>query len=150
MFQKLNVIRAVSQYYTLRIIRFFTIVAFILIVLLLLFDGWLAYSFSPWWGLLAIPMLAFLIAFLLVRAIVRYVALRVYPTRLSKQVSTEINAFIDKLSSVIEVRHMHPVMISLVSIKDIVLYRELRTIKTIIENSSTLSSDYADLESKFK
>ncbi len=150
MFQKLTVIRAVSQYYTLRIIRFFTIVAFILIVLLLLFDGWLAYSFSPWWGLLAIPMLAFLIAFLLVRAIVRYVALRVYPTRLSKQVSTEINAFIDKLSSVIEVRHMHPVMISLVSIKDIVLYRELRTIKTIIENSSTLSSDYADLESKFK
>ena len=150
MFQKLTVIRAVSQYYTLRIIRFFTIVAVILIVLLLSFDGWLAYQFSPWWLLLMVPILAILIAFLIVRAIVHYVALRVYPTRLSKQESADIKAFIDKLSSVIEVRHMHPVMISLASIKDIVLYRELRTIKTIIENSSTLSADYADLERKIR
>lgn len=150
MFQKLTVIRAVSQYYTLRIVRLFIILASILTVLLLSLDGVIAYHFSPWWLLLAIPILSIATVFMLICVFIRYIGLRVYATRLTKQESADIKAFIDKLSSVIEVHHLHPTMVALASIKDLVLYRELRTIKTIIENSKTLSSDYRELESKFK
>ncbi len=150
MFQKLTVIRAFSQYYTLRIIRLFTLIALILTITLLIVVGLLAYNFSPWWWLLAVPILAFLITFILIRSLIRYIALRVYATKLSKQEQAEIKAFIDKLSSLVDVRHIGPVMLALTSMKDLVLYRELRTIKTIIENSKTLSSDYINLESKFK
>ena len=150
MTRHITLFRVISRYYISRIVTIATYIAVSLALVLLIGVWALAHFFSPWWWLLAIPLLACVIAFFIVRFLVTIVAWMVYPDKVSRSQAADIQAFIDKINSLLELKNINPTMIALTSLKDFVLYRELRSLKSLINDSTTLSSDYKKLDDQFK
>lgn len=150
MTRHITLFRVLSRYYISRIVTIATYIA-VSIALLLLIGIWaLAHFFSPWWWLLVVPLLACIIAFFILRFLVSLVARIVYPDTVSKSQAAEIKAFINKINGLLELKNINPTMIALTSFKDFVLYRELRSLKSLINDSKTLSTDYNKLDDQFK
>ena len=146
----LSLFRALSRYYITRIATIATYIAVSISLLLLLGLWLLAHFFSPWWWLLAIPLLAMIIAFFILRFFVVLVARVVYPDAVSKEQAISIKAFIDKINRLLELKHINPTLLGLTSLKDFVLYRELRTLRSMIDDSKTLNGDFQKLNDQFK
>ena len=150
MTRHITLFRVISRYYISRTVTIATYVAVSLALLMLVAVWALAHFFSPWWWLLAVPLLACVIAFFVLRFIVMIIAWMVYPDKVSTSQATDIKAFVEKINSLLELKNINPTMIALTSFKDFVLYRELRTLKTTINNSKELSGDYKKLDDQFK
>lgn len=146
----LTLFRALSRFYISRITRIATFVVLSVALVLLLGVWLLAHFFSPWWWLLATLIIGLLVGFFILRFIVLIVARLVYPDKVSSEQIKGIEAFIDKINRLLELKNINPVIIGFLSLKDFVLYRELRTLKSMIEDSTTLSGDFKKLNDQFK
>ena len=146
----INLFRALSRYYIAQVARIATYIV-VSIAFLLIIGTWaLAHFFSPWWWLLAIPIFACVIAFFILRFFTMVVARFIYPDKVTRAQAADIKAFISKINHLLELKHINPVMIGLTSLRDFIFYRELRTLKSFIEDSTTLSSDFKKLYDQFK
>lgn len=146
---KLKLFRVLSRYYIARIARIATYIALSLTFVYLLGTLVLTHFFSPWWWLLCIPLAIVLIAFFVLRFILVSISRVIYPDTVTPTQSDEIKAFIDKITRLLEIKNINPAMLALSSIKDFALYRELRTLKEIIDDSRTLGSDFRKLNDQF-
>ena len=109
----------------------------------------LAHFFHPLWLLLlavCIPVLGIVLALIL---LARFVVRRIYPHTMTKPQSTAVDQFCDQIQELIEARATPPPIVALITIKDLVLYREPRTVKRLIEQSSTLRRNYIELRGLF-
>jgi uncharacterized membrane protein (UPF0182 family) len=147
--QKLTAPRALTALVARRAIRFATFVAIGTLATITLLAGILAYFFSAWWWLLTVPFIIFFVLFLILRIIVLVIVRIIHDTSLTSQQRNALNAFTDKIQAVLEARATPPIFIALVCMKDLLLHRDIVTVKKLIKDTSELRKDYAEIEKLF-
>lgn len=146
---KISVARALTASIASRVIRFATIIAIVTFLLILAGVWALAHFVSGWWWIMILPFIFLLSLFLVVRLFIVLIIRRIHSEQMTKSQRAALNEFTDKVQSLLEARSTPLPIIVLICIKDIVLHRDVTTIKKIIQDSSSLKSDYEKLEKLF-
>jgi ABC-type multidrug transport system fused ATPase/permease subunit len=146
---KLTVMRALTARFARRFIRLADLIVGTVAIVLVAGVWALAYFFSAWWWLLILPVLFLLGLYVIVRLIVAVVISQVHVGQLSKEQRTALDDFIDKVQQVLEARATPLPIIALICIKDIVVHRDLKTVRKIISETTGLRRDYQALEKLF-
>jgi hypothetical protein len=145
MLEKLTVFRAISSYFARRMINRFTMIALVVFIVSFIFIWALAHYIDVWWWLFVIPLVILMLIFLIIRTIASFIARGLYNHKINSDQKTQIMSLVDKLERLIEQRQMTPPLLAIISVKDLIFHRELRTVKMIIEDTRTLKSDYEKL-----
>jgi hypothetical protein len=146
---KVTVARALMARLARRFIRFVTIIGLCVVVTLLLITLALVHFFSAWWLLLLVPIILLAIILLVIRFIVLMIVKGVHGDTLAKEQRVGLDEFIDKVQRLIETRATPPWVFAAVTIKDILMHRDITTIKKLISDSANLRRDYKELEKLF-
>jgi MFS family permease len=146
---RLTAARALTAHIAKRFVRLATVIAFGVFGLVFVLCGLLAYFFSGWWWMLLIPFVFLLGIFLVVRFIVSLLIRRIHAEKLRPDQKKALDELTDKLERLIEARGTPPVFFVFISIKDLVLHRDITTVKGIVQDSKTLKRDYDELEKLF-
>lgn len=146
---KITVARALTARFARRFVRLADLIVSTVSIVLIGCIWALAYFLSPWWWLLLLPVLLVLGVYVIVRLIVAVIIARIHVGKLSQQQRSALDAFIDKVQQAIEARATPLPIIALICIKDIVLYRDLTTVRKIISETVGLRHDYQNLEQLF-
>lgn len=146
---KLNAVRALTAYIGRRVVRMTTIVAGILAGVLLILTWALAHFVSPWWWLLLIPISLLLLVFLTIRFIVLLIVRRIYPNAFRADQSQALRAFSEKIQGLVEARGTPPQLFVFITIKDILIHRDIVTIKKLLRDSVSLKQSFSELEKLF-
>jgi len=141
--------RALTARFARRFIRLADLIVGTVAIVLVAGVWALAYFFSAWWWLLILPVLFLLGLYVIVRLIVAVVISQVHVGQLSKEQRTALDDFIDKVQQVLEARATPLPIIALICIKDIVVHRDLKTVRKIISETTGLRRDYQALEKLF-
>lgn len=146
---KLTVARALSARIASRMVLIATFVAFGLYGVIAAATALLAYLYSPWWWLLLLPFTVALIVFLLLRLVVKIVIRRIHTERMTHQQTDAMDAFVDKIQQLLEARATPLPIFALITMKDILLYRDARTVKKLVSDTAGLSREFEALEKLF-
>ncbi|MBC7512259.1 hypothetical protein H7142_01185 [Candidatus Saccharibacteria bacterium] len=146
---KVMVARALTARIGLRVVRMLTTVVYIGLGIWLAVTIGLVYVFTAWWWLLLVPAFVLLAIFLVVRLIVRIILRRIHTERLSKIQSAALDGFIDKIQALLEARATPPWVFAAICIKDLLIHRDVSTVRSIISSTASLRSDYRQLEKLF-
>lgn len=149
MHKKLTAPRALTALFARRVIRLATIIASGIILGVIALAWVLAYFFSPWWWLLTVPFVIAFGLFMIVRIVVMVIVRLIHPNDLSKEQVAAMNGFIDKIQTILEARSTPPFLIVLICLKDLLLYRDITTIKNLIKDTAGLRKEYAEIEKLF-
>ena len=141
--------RALTARIATRFLRLATFIILGLFVAVLLTCGLLAYFFSAWWWLLIIPFVILLAIFMVLRLFIGLVIRRIHSERLSPAQADAMDGFTDKIQALLEARATPPWMFVAICIKDLVLHRDITTVKSIVNSTATLKRDYQELEKLF-
>jgi len=141
--------RALSAHLARRIVRIATIVVVVVVASLLLIIGALAYFLSSWWWLLLIPLVIVAVALFVIHLVLSFIIRKLYPQQLSAEQSAQLDSFVDKVEGLLEARSTPFPIIVLICIKDLLVHRDLTTVRSIIKDSGSLMSDYRSLEKLF-
>lgn len=146
---KLTLARALTALIAKRVVRFTTLVACISIAVIVAICVTLVYFFSSWWWLLLVPFVLLFGIFLFIRFIVVLIIKRIHSEVLSSRQSRALNEFVDKVWELLEARATPVPLIILICIKDLMIHKDVTTIKNIISSSASLKHDYQELEKLF-
>jgi len=146
---RITVARALTARFARRFVRLADILVAVITIILVAGVWALTYFFSAWWWLLVLPLLFLLGLYVIVRLIVAVIISHVHVGQLSKGQRTALDDFIDKVQQAIEARATPLPLIALICIKDIVVHRDLTTVRKIISETAGLRRDYQDLEKLF-
>ncbi|MGO3702160.1 MAG: hypothetical protein ACTJG2_03175 [Candidatus Saccharimonadales bacterium] len=118
-----------------------------LIIMLLLFAGiWLlAAQVSGWWWILALPLSVASFVLFVLYSLLRFLLLRLYPKQFTKEQTHALKGFVEKLTQLNDARATSPFMFVTVTLWELVRYREIRTLRALISNSSSLKPDFERL-----
>lgn len=147
---KLTAPRALTATVARRLIRTLTVIASVITVVSFIISGLLAYFFTGWWWILAGITFIIFGFFLLIRFIFSAAVRIIYPNKLTREQSTTMNSFIDTIQEILEAKSTPPIIMMLICIKDLILHRDIVTIKTLIRDTSRLRSEYKKLEQLFQ
>lgn len=143
---KIQVLRALSAVIARRAISFFFIIDSVILTLSLIGIWALAHFLSAWWWLLLIIYVPLLIASALIYLIARFITSQLYPTPLSRTQKQQLQAFTDKILRLLETRGMNWWWFAALCVRDLLFYRELRTLKELLADAVSLKADLAALE----
>jgi membrane protein implicated in regulation of membrane protease activity len=146
---KLIVARAISAHIARRAVRIATMIAVGILFFAFLITAALVYSFSPWWWFLLLPFLLLFGVFMIVRLVARIIISRIHAGRLDKSQREAIDGFVDKILQIVEARATPPWVFVAITVKDIVIHRDITTIKRLVADSAGLRRDYMELEKRF-
>jgi len=146
---KITVMRALTARFARRFLRLADLLVAVIAIILIAGVWALAYFLSAWWWLLILPVILLLGVYMIVRIIVAVVVTRVHVGQLSKVQRTALDDFIDKVQQALEARATPPPIIAIICIKDIVVHRDLTTVRKIISETAGLRRDYQSLEKLF-
>jgi glycerol-3-phosphate acyltransferase PlsY len=146
---KVTVARALTARIARRFMKIGDSIVAISAGVLFVIIGVLAYFFSPWWWLLLLPILFIVSVYIIVRLIVAVIISRIHASKLTDDQRKALDAFIHKVQQILEARAMPIPIIVIICIKDILLHRDVTTIKKIIRDSVSLRNDYLELEKLF-
>lgn len=149
MTSKLTAPRALTALLARRFVNLATIIAVGVACAGIILAWLLAHFFSAWWWLLAIPFAGLLLLFLIVRFIVMIIVRLIHPNNLTNKQRQAMNEFIDKIQVAIEARATPVPLIVLICLKDIILHRDVVTVKKIIKNTAGLKNEYEQIEKLF-
>lgn len=147
---KLQATRAVFSLLALRVVRFWTIIVFLILGLIFLGCWALAYYVSPWWWILLVAYIPILFICIIVRLFIGFLVNKLYITKaLSRPQRKAVNSFADKLQRLAEAQGIGWPMFAFISFKDLLFYRDLRTVRHTIEDGTSLRRDFEELEKLF-
>ena len=146
---KLIVARALSAYVARRMVFVATIVAVGVFAAVIAACMLLSYFFSAWWWLLALPFALLLALFFIIRLIVAFIIGRIHSEKLSDVQRQALEKFTDKIQRLLEARATPLPIFALITMKDLVLYRDIKTVRELINDTSGLKKDYEALERMF-
>lgn len=146
---RLTAPRALTAHIANRFIRIATFIAVGIFLTVLLICALLAYYFSAWWWLLLVPFIPLFVLFLIARVIVKFIVRKIHAEHLRKDQKQALDEFTDKIERLIEARGTPPVFFVIISIKDLLLHRDITTIKELIKDTTSLRRDYQQLEALF-
>ena len=143
---KIDVLRALSSVIAKRAIFLFLIIDSVFLTLSFIGICLLVYFFSPWWWLLLIIFIPLFIASGIIYLLARFVASRIYPAPLSREQRQHLQEFTDKILRLLETKGMGWWWFAVLCVRDLLLYRELRTLKEILSDTTSLKQDFLNLE----
>lgn len=136
-----SALRAVGARYAQKKLFFIGGLALGIILLLFALTWILASNINAYWWL----ALIFVIPLTLVCGILfgasYYITTLLYKSKLSKTQRQHIDDYVEKIEEVAEISQFTPPVILFTMAKDLTLYRELRTFKGMIGNSTSLKRD---------
>ena len=147
---KLQVVRALSAVVARRAITMFLIIDSVILTLMLIGIWALAHFLSPWWWLLLIIFIPLLVASLIIYIIASFITTKLYPTKLSRKQKQQLNDFTDKILRLLETRGMGWWVFAALCVRDLLLYRELRTLKDLLADATSLKSGFTTLERELR
>lgn len=148
---KFTVFRALSFMIMKRIFGMLTLVGLAFFSVIFLLIWLLAAMASSWWWLLLIIWVPLFVVALAIRLGVGYLAVKVlYRKPITNEQKKLLNAFVDKLQKLLEVRGIGWPAFALLNIKDLVVHRELRSTKELITDTKSLKQDFLELETKLE
>ena len=143
---KINVLRALSAVVAKKAVFFFLIIDSVILTLMLIAICLLVYFFSPWWWLLLVIYIPLFAASVIVYLIAAFIASRLYPAPLTREQKQHLQEFTDKILRLLETRGMSWWVFAALCVRDLLLYRELRTLKSLLADTTSLKSDFEALE----
>lgn len=146
---RLTAARALTAHIANRFIRLATFIAAGIFLVILIICALLAYYFSGWWWLLLIPVISLFVIFLGIRLIIQFIVRRIHAENLRSDQKKALDDLTDKIERLIEARGTPPVFFVAISIKDLLVHRDITTIKELIKDTATLRRDYETLERLF-
>ncbi len=146
---KITLARALTALIAKRVVRFATLIACIIFAAIVAICVALVYFFSAWWWLLLVPFIVLFCLFLVIRFVVVFIIKKIHSETMSVRQNTALNAFVDKVWELLEARATPVPLIILICIKDLVIHKDVTTIKNIISSSTSLKHDYRELEKLF-
>lgn len=147
---KVRATRALAAYTATRALRFVNKIFIIVFVALTGLIGLLAIQLSNAWWLLLIPVLIVSAIVVVLRFIVRRVIHSVYPDPLSQAQRRSLDTVTDKIADIAEAQSTPPWMLALITLKDIIVHRDVSTIRKLIDDSKSISGDITELDKQFK
>lgn len=147
---KVRATRALAAYTATRALRFVNKIFIIVFVALIGLIGLLAIQLSNAWWLLLIPVLIVSAIVVVLRFIVRRVIHSVYPDPLSQAQRRSLDTVTDKIADIAEAQSTPPWMLALITLKDIIVHRDVSTIRKLIDDSKSISGDITELDKQFK
>lgn len=143
---KINVLRALSAVVAQRAIFLLLVIDSVILTLMLIGIWALAHFLSAWWWLLLIIFIPLFVASALIYLIARFIASRLYPGPLTRQQRQKLQDFTGKILRLLETRGMGWWVFAALCVRDLLLYRELRTLKDLLADATSLKSDFTNLE----
>jgi hypothetical protein len=143
---KIDVLRALSSVIAKRAIFFFLIIDSVFLTLSFIGICLLVYFFSPWWWLLLTIFIPLFIASGIIYLLAVFIASRLYPAPLSREQRQHLQEFTDKILRLLETKGMGWWWFAVLCVCDLLLYRELRTLKEILSDTTSLKQDFLNLE----
>lgn len=147
---KVSVFRALSAVFATKLLVLARWVLFGSALILFLIVWALATYVDPLWWLLLVIFIPLLLLGLVVYLAARFIAGRLYSKKLTKQQKVALNGFTDKTLRILEARSIPPFLIAGIVIKDLIVHRNLKSLKSLLEDTTTLRADFAKLEQEFK
>ncbi len=145
---KIDVLRALSKVVAKKAMLFFLIIDSVILTLMFISICLFVYFFSPWWWLLLIIYVPLFILSALIYLIARLIAHSLYPASLTRDQSEHLNDFTDKILRLLETRGMGWWVFAALCVRDLLFYRELRTLKGLLTDAASLKSDFTTLENE--
>lgn len=146
---KITAARALTAHIARRVLKLATIIVLAVFVVLIAIIWVLAHFFSGWWWILLLPVIVLLAVFMLIRMFVRYLILRIHIGHLLPEQKRALDDFTEKLERLIEARGTPPQLFVFICLKDLVLHRDVTTIKQIVRDSTSLKHDFDALDRLF-
>lgn len=146
---KVATARALSAYLTRQALTFATRLFIIIVLVLLLLIGLLAYNFTAWWWLLALPLVVLGLLYLLLYWVIRRLTSLIYRHPYSGAQRQALDGFTDKVRGLLDAKSTPLPIFVLITLKDVLLHKDPRTIRKLIDDSTHLKSDLRDLEKHF-
>lgn len=147
--QHLTASRALTALIARRTIHTATVIAATAACIGIIITLVLVHFFSPWWWLLALSILTLTVVFFIVRNIVLLIIRKIHPADLTKEQQLAMNTFIDNVQTTIDTGSMSTSLIVFICLKDIVLHRDIVTIKKLIQDTAGLKSEYEKIQKLF-
>ncbi|MDQ5932576.1 MAG: hypothetical protein QG649_661 [Patescibacteria group bacterium] len=141
--------RALTARLARRFLKIATVIFVVIVAGLALLTWALAYFFSPWWWLLLVPLAIVALVILLLRVVLMFIIRQIHRQSLTQEQAKHIDQFIDKVQSLLEARATPFPLIVLICLKDLLVHRDIVTVKSVIKDSAQLTSDYRQLEKLF-
>jgi hypothetical protein len=138
--------RALSYVFAKRIVVLTGWVLLAIALLLLIGIIALGQYVSSWWLLLLVPFVLCLVLGLAILGLARFIVARLYPQPLTVAQKRSLSSFNDKIMHLIEARSIPPFMLAGIVIKDLIVHREMKTLRNLVDNSRSLKKDFAQLE----
>lgn len=86
---------------------------------------------------------------MVIRLVVSFLIRRIHADTLRPDQKKALDELTDKLERLIEARGTPPIFFVFISIKDLLVHRDITTLKGIVQDSATLKRDYQKLEKLF-
>ena len=120
------------------------------IALLLVATILLAIYFSPWWLLLLVLVVPLALVATIVGLLLWAIAARMRPRQLTGEESAKINDFTGKITRIAETRATPvPIIVFLIA-KDVARGQKSRYVENLINDSTSLKSDFAEIAAMFR
>jgi membrane protein implicated in regulation of membrane protease activity len=143
---KINVLRALSKVVAKKAIFLYLILVSVILTLMFICIGLLTYFFSLWWLLLLIIYIPLVTISAIVYVAARLIAHGIYPAPLSRKQKQHLQEFTDKILYLLETKGMGWWWFATLCVRDLLVYRELRTLKNILLDTTSLKNDFSNLE----
>lgn len=143
---KVEVMRALCYIVARRVLVVVALIILIISILLLLGIWSLAYYFSAWWWLLLFIYTPLVAAAFFVYVIASFIVRKIYPRPIRDNQRRLLENFVGKIQRLLEVRGIGWWVFALQSLKDLLLYRDLKTLKELIVDTTSLKKDFSELE----
>lgn len=145
----IRVARALSARIAQKVVRVAGLIVLSGLIVLFLLTWTLAYFLSSWWWLLLIPIIVLAGISSVAWLIARLVAKGLYRQPLNRAQRMALDDMTDKIQRLLEARATPPVVFVMVSIKDLLLHRDVTTVKQLIRDTASLRADYVKLRQLF-
>lgn len=146
---KITTARALAAYVGRRSLRLVTLIVTVLITVVSIVTGLLAYYISPWWLILAIPFALLAVAFFAIRWALLALIRSLYRHPFSRSQREQLDAFSNKVLGLVDARSTPLPIFALITLWDIIRRRDATTLRKLVNDSTSLKKDLTELEKQF-
>lgn len=141
--------RAITAFIARKSLSVATMIYVGTLAILLIIIWLLAYYFSGWWWLFALPLALISVAAFVIRFIISFIINKIYRHPFSRTQREKLEEFTKKITGLIEAKSTPLPFYAFITIWDILRHRDATTIRSLIDSSRSLKSDYTALEKYF-
>lgn len=140
---------AIGAYLARKSLHLATYIFIGVMLALVIIIGLLAYNYTAWWWILALPLLVVCLVFFVLYWVVQRLISTIYRHPFSRDQRQALDEFTDKVRRLVETRSIPLPIFAIITIKDVLIHKDAKSIRKLIEDSSSLKDDLKKLESYF-